>query len=115
MSFRRCLLTLLALCGFLASELVSPFPRFHSHANELANLLAAPGGPAEWRGTSTLSRNSSSGECPACAIFGLSALMSFGPAAVASNASVRAALLFSVSLPIAVQHSIERGRAPPSS
>ena len=115
MTFRRTFLTLLALAGFLASELVSPLPRFHRHANELADLLTAPHGPAAWQGPPAPPRNSSSGECPACATFGLSALTSFSPAAVVSGASVRAVTLFSVSFPVAVQHSIDRGRAPPSS
>ena len=115
MMLRRSLRTTLILCGFLAGELLSPLPRFHSHANELANLLTAPGAPAVWNGYPGLSRSPSSGECPACAIFGLSALTSFGPAALVSGAPARAVAPFSISRPIAVQRSTERGRAPPSS
>src|SRR5258708_32967238 len=115
MTFRRSLRTTLVLCGFLAGEILSPLPRFHSHSNELANLLTAPGAPAAWNGSPELSRNPSSGECRACAIFGLSALTSFGPATLVSGAPARAVALFSISLPIAVQHSTERGRAPAAS
>jgi hypothetical protein len=111
MNRRRFLLPLLALCGFLASELVSPFPQFHRHANELSDLLAVSRGTRI--GSPALHGGSSSTECPACVIFGLSAMTASGPRALLAAAPAAEPPVSSFTGIAPRTASVSRGRAPP--
>jgi hypothetical protein len=92
---------------FAAVELLSPLPAFHRHANEAEGVVRAQIRPAG-------SLAKSNPNCPACAILGMSALASFGPAARISSTSVPAVARCSVTSPFRAPHSIDRDRAPPS-
>jgi hypothetical protein len=102
---------ILVVILFAAVELLSPLPAFHRHSNEIGS--AAPSSIRMASGV--VSSGSGHPTCPACAIFGLSALAPFGTGPTVSAATAARVRALVLVFPISFDHRVDRGRAPPLS
>jgi hypothetical protein len=99
---------LLAL--FAPLELLSAWPTFHRHANELGRLLAPASAEIEARGKAA---PPGSPDCPACTVSGLTAITSGSPSPAAPSMAP-ARFPRPAEAPIPVRRiGASRGRAPP--
>ena len=100
----------LLLTVFAAVEILSPLPAFHSCTAVAGPERSAPRF-ADGRDRAAPRTRS----CGACAVLDLSALASLSPAATVSLAPLAGAAAAPRPGILAVDHSVERGRAPPLS